>query len=67
VENVPSVRRNVQGRSTMTKAELVDAIANGPNLAKLIPPAMKCPECGAQMAFNDFPERYFSFLAPASP
>jgi hypothetical protein len=45
---------------------LVDAIANGPSLAKLVPPAMQCPECGAQMAFNDFPERYFSFLAPSS-
>ena len=22
-----------------------------------------CPECGGQMAFNDFPERYFSFLS----
>jgi hypothetical protein len=28
------------------------------------PPPMTCPECGAPMAFNDFPERYFSFLAP---
>ena len=24
---------------------------------------MTCPECGAAMAFNDFPERYFSFLS----
>lgn len=46
---------------------LVDAIANGPSLAQLVPPPMQCPECGAQMAFNDFPERYFSFLAPATP
>jgi anti-anti-sigma regulatory factor len=43
---------------------LVDAVANGPQLAQLQPPPMKCPECGAQMAFNDFPERYFSFLSP---
>ena len=43
---------------------LVDAVANAAGLAALQPPAMKCPECGAQMAFNDFPERYFSFLAP---
>ena len=43
---------------------LIDAVANGPALARLEPPAMTCPECGAQMAFNDFPERYFSFLVP---
>jgi anti-anti-sigma regulatory factor len=41
---------------------LIDAIANAAGLAALQPPAMRCPECGAQMAFNDFPERYFSFL-----
>lgn len=41
---------------------LIDAVANGPGLAALQPPAMTCPECSAQMAFNDFPERYFSFL-----
>ena len=41
---------------------LIDAVANGAALAALQPPAMRCPECGAQMAFNDFPERYFSFL-----
>jgi hypothetical protein len=43
---------------------LVDAVANAAGLAQLQPPVMKCPECGADMAFNDFPERYFSFLAP---
>jgi anti-anti-sigma regulatory factor len=42
---------------------LIDAIAHAPGLSKLEPPPMPCPECGAQMAFNDFPERYFSFLA----
>ena len=42
---------------------LLDAIAHGPLLAQLEPPAMACPECGAAMAFNDFPERYFSFLS----
>jgi anti-anti-sigma regulatory factor len=42
---------------------LIDAVAHGKQLAKLEPPPMKCPECGAQMAFNDFPERYFSFLS----
>jgi hypothetical protein len=41
---------------------LIDAVANADRLGKLDPPPMQCPECGAQMAFNDFPERYFSFL-----
>jgi hypothetical protein len=41
---------------------VVDAVANGAQLAQLQPPTQTCPECGAQMAFNDFPERYFSFL-----
>jgi len=44
---------------------LVDAVANAAGLAQLVPPQMPCPECGAPMAFNDFPERYFSFLAPS--
>lgn len=35
-----------------------------PGLAEMQPPPQTCPECGAQMAFNDFPERYFSFLVP---
>ncbi|MBP6628913.1 MAG: hypothetical protein KBG28_07400 [Kofleriaceae bacterium] len=26
-------------------------------------PAMTCPECGAAMVFNDFPQRYFLFLS----
>lgn len=43
---------------------LIDAVAHAARLVKLDPPPMTCPECGAQMAFNDFPERYFSFLAP---
>jgi anti-anti-sigma regulatory factor len=43
---------------------LIDAVANGAGLANLVAPAMPCPECAAQMAFNDFPERYFSFLVP---
>lgn len=42
---------------------LIDAIAHGPGLARFEPPGMGCPECGAHMAFNDFPERFFSFLA----
>ena len=42
---------------------LIDAVANAPALVKLQPPPMTCPECGAQMDFNDFPERYFSFLS----
>ncbi len=43
---------------------LIDAVATGPALARLEPPPMTCPECGAAMAFNDFPERYFSCLQP---
>ena len=43
---------------------LVDAVAHHEGLSRLVPPTMTCPECGAQMAFNDFPERYFSFLVP---
>lgn len=42
---------------------LVDAVANAAGLARLEPPPMTCPECGGPMAFNDFPERYFSFLS----
>jgi len=42
---------------------LIDARANHDRLMRLDPPPMTCPECGAPMAFNDFPERYFSFLA----
>lgn len=42
---------------------LVDAVAHHAGLTQLEPPPMTCPECGAQMAFNDFPERYFSFLS----
>lgn len=32
------------------------------DLRALRPPAVACPTCQSQMAFNDFPERYFSFL-----
>jgi anti-anti-sigma regulatory factor len=42
---------------------LVDAVANAASLARLEPPPQTCPECGGPMAFNDFPERYFSFLS----
>lgn len=31
-------------------------------LRELRPPAVDCPTCKSPMAFNDFPERYFSFL-----
>jgi hypothetical protein len=41
---------------------LVDAVTNASQLQALQPPAVTCPECGAKMEFNDFPERYFSFL-----
>ncbi len=42
---------------------LIDTTATAAALARLEPPPMTCPECGAAMAFNDFPERYFSFLS----
>lgn len=42
---------------------LVDAVASATSLARLEPPPMTCPECSGPMAFNDFPERYFSFLS----
>jgi hypothetical protein len=41
---------------------LIDAVANAQGLSQLEAPPMRCPECAGQMAFNDFPERYFSFL-----
>lgn len=41
---------------------LIDAVAHAAQLAQLQAPAMPCPECGEPMAFNDFPERYFSFV-----
>jgi anti-anti-sigma regulatory factor len=44
-------------------AMLIDAVVHARTLAELSAPAMACAECGAQMAFNDFPERYFSFLS----
>ena len=44
---------------------LVDAIANADRHARLEPAPMTCPECRGAMVFNDFPERYFSFLAPS--
>ena len=44
---------------------LVDAVANAGAIARLVPPSMTCPECSAVMAFNDFPERYFSFMVPS--
>jgi hypothetical protein len=42
---------------------LIDAVAHAERLVRLDPPPMACPECSGQMAFNDFPERYFSFLS----
>jgi anti-anti-sigma regulatory factor len=44
---------------------LIDAVANAAGLARLEAPPQICPECGAAMAFNDFPERFLSFLAPS--
>ena len=42
---------------------VIDAVINAAALSQLQPPPQTCPECGGAMAFNDFPERYFSFLA----
>ena len=42
---------------------VIDAVANAAQLAQMQAPAMTCPECRGAMAFNDFPERYFSFLS----
>jgi len=42
---------------------LLDVPTHRDRLAQLDPPPQTCSECGAPMAFNDFPERYFSFLA----
>jgi anti-anti-sigma regulatory factor len=42
---------------------LVDAVAHAAALSRLEAPPQTCAECGGVMAFNDFPERYFSFLA----
>jgi anti-anti-sigma regulatory factor len=42
---------------------LVDAVAHQALLARGEAPPQTCPECGAPMVFNDFPERYFSFLS----
>jgi anti-anti-sigma regulatory factor len=42
---------------------LIDAIAHAAGLGRLEPPAMTCQDCQGAMEFNDFPERYFSFLS----
>jgi anti-anti-sigma regulatory factor len=41
---------------------LIDAVAHAAQLVHQRAPTMVCSECGGPMAFNDFPERYFSFL-----
>lgn len=43
---------------------LIDVAATCAQLRTLQAPQLPCPECGAVMGFNDFPERYFSFLTP---
>lgn len=40
----------------------IEVEPNLPALRALQPPQISCPTCQAPMAFNDFPERYFSFL-----
>jgi anti-anti-sigma regulatory factor len=47
------------------ESRLIDAVATHADLAAMKPPPMTCPECSQPMAFNDFPERFFSFLAPS--
>jgi anti-anti-sigma regulatory factor len=42
---------------------LIDAVAHARSLAQLTAPPLPCADCGEAMAFNDFPERYFSFLS----
>jgi hypothetical protein len=41
---------------------LIDLAVHRAQLVKGDAPPAKCPECGADMAFNDFPQRYFLFL-----
>lgn len=43
-------------------AVCIEVAPHLPALRALQPPAVACSDCGAPMAFNDFPERYFSFL-----
>ena len=42
---------------------LIDLATHRGRLAKGEAPPATCPECGAAMAFNDFPQRYFLFVA----
>lgn len=42
---------------------LIDAVAHARGLARLEAPTMPCADCNGAMAFDDFPERYFSFLS----
>jgi anti-anti-sigma regulatory factor len=42
---------------------LIDAVSHAQGLRRLEPPAMTCLQCQGPMEFNDFPERYFSFLS----
>jgi anti-anti-sigma regulatory factor len=41
---------------------LLDVAAHAPALARREAPAIACSECHTGMEFNDFPERYFSFI-----
>jgi hypothetical protein len=43
---------------------LIDVASGGASLQAGTAPTKVCQECGAPMAFNDFPERYFAFLRP---
>lgn len=43
-------------------APLVDAVAHRAALQAMQAPRLPCPECGAQMDLEDFPERYLSIF-----
>ena len=43
-------------------AVLLETAAHAAALARRTAPRVTCTECGDPMEFNDFPERYFSFL-----
>ena len=60
---VAHLKRGARGATAGTTGTLLGRSALAWNYATLEPPPQTCPECGAAMVFNDFPERYFSFLS----
>jgi predicted RNA-binding Zn-ribbon protein involved in translation (DUF1610 family) len=71
---IPEFARSVEIRSFHAQyvcpacgaesAPVVDAVANAPLLKAMKAPQLPCPECGAQMALGDFPERYLTIFRP---